>query len=96
MRLFACPACGATAFFRNTACGACGAPIHLMKGLPRPAERPAPDPRPRKATLPVPPPSARPAKSKRSARPLKAMKKRAKGLFDAFEDVFDDVFDLFD
>ncbi len=107
-RMGTCCYCGARTMLELTArgghelaCGACGAPIHHMKGIKsdtKPgksgkSKRAAPAPAYGAAAMA----SATKPKSKSSKKKsTKSFKRKAKGVFDVFEDVFDDVFDLFD
>lgn len=111
-RVGTCCYCGARTMLELTArgghelaCGACGAPIHHMKGIrcgsraapARPsAKQPKRSPQPGYGAAAVA--SGYPAKASKSVKKKskKSFKRKAKGVFDMFEDVFEDVFDLFD
>ncbi len=107
-RMGTCCYCGSRTLLELTArgghelaCGACGAPIHVMKGVktetaakPKKAK-----PTGRAATgaaAGMAMGSAAKAKAKAVKKGKKSVKRKAKGVFDLFEDVFDEVFDLFD
>ena len=67
------------------ACASCGAPLHDLKQMPRPASEPRPV-RPTPAPMPY-----RKVKSKKK-KPKKRKSRRA----DWFEDIFDVIEDIFD
>lgn len=107
-RMGTCCYCGARTMLELTArgghelaCGACGAPIHHMKGI-KSDTKPAKSGKSKRQAQPAAYGAAGMAAGTSSKtkspkkKSKKSFKRKAKGVFDVFEDVFDDVFDLFD
>ena len=99
-RMGTCCYCGSRTLLELTArgghelaCGACGAPIHQMKGI-RSEKRKAKHDRPHTNTPIGYPGHGKNKPSKKKGK--SSRKKKSKGFFDVLDDVFDDVLDIFD